>query len=159
MSNTLPLYSASTIANLFNLSERRVQQLAAEHIIPKPKRGKYELIGAVRGYIRYLKDRASGVQSAASEYQAERLRYITAQADEMENRVDQLRNDVVPIDEVAGAWERFSGVMIVRFMLLPHYLQTQFELTDDERKLIEAEFKTVLENLDQPFTHLMRQKP
>jgi len=155
MSNAHPLYSASTIAHLFNLTERRVQQLAKEKIIPKPQRGKYELIGAVRGYIQYLKDRASGQQSVASEYQSERLRLITAQADEMELSVGERRAQLVSIDDIHLVWSRFSGDMIVRFMLLPSYFQQQFDLTDEERQLIEAEFKTVLENLDQPFAHLV----
>jgi len=34
MSHAPVLYSASTIASLFNLTERRVQQLASEKIIP-----------------------------------------------------------------------------------------------------------------------------
>jgi hypothetical protein len=90
MSNAHLLYSASTIAHLFNLTERRAQ--------------------------------------------------------------------LVSIDDITLVWSRFSGDMIVRFMLLPSYFQQQFDLTDEERQLIEAEFKTVLENLDQPFAHLINTK-
>ena len=156
MSHAPVLYSASTIASLFNLTERRVQQLASEKIIPKPQHGKYELIGAVRGYIQYLKARASGQQSGASEYQAQRLRLIKAQADEAQLRVAELRAERVSMEEVAQAWARFSGAMIVRFMLLPNYLQDEFGLTDDERGVIEVELHTVLENLTQPFNQFMR---
>lgn len=53
-------YPASTIAKLFNLTERRVQQLSKEGVIPKAERGKYELIGAVQGYVRYLQERSQG---------------------------------------------------------------------------------------------------
>ncbi|VAW66172.1 hypothetical protein MNBD_GAMMA11-2557 [hydrothermal vent metagenome] len=41
MSEKLPLYPSATLAHLFNLSERRVQQLAKEGVIPKAQRGKY----------------------------------------------------------------------------------------------------------------------
>ena len=44
-------YPVSTIAKLFGLSERRIQQLAQEGIIPKPDKNQYELIGCVRAYI------------------------------------------------------------------------------------------------------------
>ena len=91
----------------------------------------------------------------ATEYPSERLRLITAQADEMELSVAELRAELVSIDELLIVWSRFSGDMIVRLMLLPTYFQQQFDLTDEERALIEAEFQTVLENLDQPFAHLM----
>jgi len=121
MPNAHPLYSAPTIAHLFNLTERRVQQLAKEKVIPKPPHGKYELIGAVRGYIQYLKERASGQQSVATEYPSERLRLITAQANEIELSVAEPRAELVSIDELLIVWSRFSGDMIVRFMLLPTY--------------------------------------
>lgn len=57
---TTPSYPVATIAKLFNLTERRVQQLAKEGVIPKPEKGKYDLIGCVRGYIAYLQERAFG---------------------------------------------------------------------------------------------------
>ena len=37
------------IAKLLDLSERRVQQLSREGVIPKAERGQYDLIGSVRG--------------------------------------------------------------------------------------------------------------
>jgi len=39
------------IAKLLDLSERRVQQLSREGVIPKAERGQYDLIGSVRGYV------------------------------------------------------------------------------------------------------------
>ena len=41
------------IARLLDLSERRVQQLSRKGVIPKAERGQYDLIGSVRGYVRY----------------------------------------------------------------------------------------------------------
>lgn len=40
------------ISRLLDLSERRVQQLSREGVIPKANRGQYDLIGSVRGYVR-----------------------------------------------------------------------------------------------------------
>ena len=48
--------SADVLAKLLDISERRVRQLSAEGIIPKGARGRYEMVGAVRGYIRYLRE-------------------------------------------------------------------------------------------------------
>ena len=49
--NTQPI---SVISSLLDISERRVQQLSKAGVIPKAARGRYELIGSVRGYIRHL---------------------------------------------------------------------------------------------------------
>ena len=51
------------IARLLDLSERRVQQLSREGVIPKAERGQYDLIGSVRGYVRYLRDQALKAQA------------------------------------------------------------------------------------------------
>ncbi len=53
-------YSLSTIAELLLLDERRVQQLSKAGRIPKKSRGKYELVGCVQGYVRYLRELSRG---------------------------------------------------------------------------------------------------
>lgn len=53
-----PTYPVATIADLLMVSERRVQQLAKEGVIPKAERGRYELVPTVQGYIRYLQERS-----------------------------------------------------------------------------------------------------
>lgn len=57
-------YPVSTIAKLFGLTERRVQQLAKDGIIAKLKKNQYELVGSVRAYINYLQRRAFGKGAA-----------------------------------------------------------------------------------------------
>ena len=49
-----------TIAKLLDLSERRVQQLSREGVIPA-ERGRGGTRAAVRGYIHYLRDRSLDV--------------------------------------------------------------------------------------------------
>jgi hypothetical protein len=45
------------VAKLLNVTRRRVQQLSHDGIIPKPKDGKYDLVGCLTSYIRYLQSR------------------------------------------------------------------------------------------------------
>ncbi len=51
------------IARLLDLSERRVQQLSREGVIPKAERGQYDLVGAVRAYDANLRDLAVKAQA------------------------------------------------------------------------------------------------
>lgn len=57
-------YPVSTIAKLLLLTERRVQQLTEQGVIPKAERGRYELAPAVQGYVKFLRDRAVGGDGA-----------------------------------------------------------------------------------------------
>lgn len=54
------LYPKKVIADLLNLSERRVEQLTHQKILPKAERGKYDLGPTVKAYVMYLQQRLSG---------------------------------------------------------------------------------------------------
>ena len=70
-----PDVSLDILSKVFDLSPRRVQQLARDGAIPKATRGKYPLIGAVRGYIQFLRQGSSG-----DRYLSARMRKIEADA-------------------------------------------------------------------------------
>ena len=76
-------FPGKVIAELLGLTERRLQQLAAEGHIPKSERGRYPLIGAVQGYIAYLKENS---RSASRSSEAQRLTAANADRVEMANR-------------------------------------------------------------------------
>jgi phage terminase Nu1 subunit (DNA packaging protein) len=94
------LYPAATLAKLFQLTERRVQQLAKDGIIPKAEKGRYDLAGSVRGYIRYLQERAAGRLDGSyqetTDLLQERKRLIKAQADKTESEHQKLRGELIP---------------------------------------------------------------
>ena len=88
------------IAKLLDLSERRVQQLSREGVIPKATRGQYDLIGSVRGYVRYLRDQAVKAQAGAPDYASERARFIRARADLAEMEAEEKRGSVLAAEDV-----------------------------------------------------------
>ncbi|MCU7836514.1 MAG: terminase small subunit [gamma proteobacterium symbiont of Taylorina sp.] len=104
-SKSEPSYPVSFYAQLFKLSERRIQQLAKDKIIPKEVRGMYPLIGTVRGYVLFLQGQELSPEGGSSDYQINRNRLIAAQADaqEMKNKVDaKTYAPVVVIESVIG---------------------------------------------------------
>ncbi|MFG6501266.1 terminase small subunit, Nu1 [Sulfitobacter sp. 1A15106] len=106
-----PTYPGKTIAKLLMLTDRRVQQLAKEGVIPKAERGRYELAPAVQGYIRYLQDRAAGsaVQSGTIDYHVEKARKTKAEADIAEIEAAKRRGDAIDAAEVKRAWQLILG--------------------------------------------------
>ena len=81
--NTQPI---AVIARLLDLTERRVQQLAQDGVIPPaartgPERGRYDLVSAVRGYVRYLREQATRSPSGSADFGVERARLVKAKAD------------------------------------------------------------------------------
>lgn len=96
-------YPVSTIAKLLMLTERRVQHLAKEGILPRAERGRYELVPVVQAYIKYLRDRA--INGDAAEVDGgHRARLIKARADIAEMEAERLAGDLAPVEEIEKAW-------------------------------------------------------
>jgi phage terminase Nu1 subunit (DNA packaging protein) len=104
-------YPLATIAKLLMLTDRRVQQLAKEGHIPRAERGRYELVPAVQGYVRYLRDRAINGDVGEGGEASDRARLIKARADIAEMEAQRLAEDLVSVGDV----ERATADMVARF--------------------------------------------
>lgn len=116
MTEKAATYPAGTIAKLLMLTERRVQQLANEGVIPKAERGRYPLAPAVQGYVRYLKDRAVAGDVSEDGVAVSKARLIKARARTAEMEADQLEGKLLDRAEVEGAWK--TMVLNMRAKLL-----------------------------------------
>jgi phage terminase Nu1 subunit (DNA packaging protein) len=123
-SNTQPI---AVIARLLDLTERRVQQLAREGVIPPAarsgaERGRYDLVGAVRGYVHYLREQAARSQSGTADFGAERARLVKAKADLAEMDAGARRSDLLPVADVEAAWIAVLYRLRARILVLPDRL-------------------------------------
>jgi phage terminase Nu1 subunit (DNA packaging protein) len=123
MSAHAPAYPASTLAKLFHLTERRVQQLAKAGIIFKNAQGKYDLVSSVQGYVKYLQDRAlgrsEGAYTDAADIKVERKRLIKAQADRAETENQQQRGALVALSVVTAVFHALAILYASSIEALP----------------------------------------
>ena len=91
-------YPVSTIAKLLILTERQVQSLAKDGVLPKADRGRYEVAPVVQSYIRYLRERAMGGALGGSD--DDRMRLTRAKADIAEMEAERLRESLIPEDQI-----------------------------------------------------------
>lgn len=132
---TTPTYPVSTIAKLFSISERRVQQLAKEGIIPKNTKGKYELAPCISGYINYLREKGENKDnSSANETYLYKTRLLKGQADKLELEIAELKKDLVPAEHVFKTWS--NRILRCRSLLLnmPDKLAYQVSTITDPRE-------------------------
>lgn len=113
------LYPVGVIAKLLNVSDRRVQQMVKEGIIPKAQRGKYDLIACVQGYVKYLQDLAFGKDMVPTDVHTTRARLQTAQADIAEMEVAQLKERLLDAGKVAGWWAKIIGNAKQNLLAIP----------------------------------------
>jgi phage terminase Nu1 subunit (DNA packaging protein) len=113
-------YPVSVISKLLDLSPRRVYQLANEGVIPRAEKGRYELVPAVRGYIRYLRDRAIGAGALPEDAaRAFRARLIKAQAEAQEMENEKVRGELIPQAVVGRAWADMAMAFRARTLSVP----------------------------------------
>ncbi len=84
------LYPKETIATLLNISERRLEQLAKQKIIPKAGRGVFDLGPTVQAYVRYLQGLSSGAIKAGEPSELDR-RLMEARVLERESKARQAK--------------------------------------------------------------------
>lgn len=100
------LYSVGVVAKVCIISVRRVQQLVKEGIMPKPERGKYDLIPCVQGYIKYLQDLAFGKDMLPTDIHTTRARLLAAQAEIAEMEAAEKKGRLLDAGKVAGWWAK-----------------------------------------------------
>jgi len=112
-------YPVNVIAKLLDLTIRRVYQLTNEGVIPRAEKGRYELVPAVQGYIRYLRDRAIGADALPDESaRASRARLLKAQAEAQEMENAKVRGELLPRDPVELAISAVLGVVRNRILAI-----------------------------------------
>lgn len=145
-----PTYPLGTIAKLLMMTERRVNQLSADGVIPKAERGRYELAPAVQGYIRFLQDRTirGGGGITAIDYHVEKGRLTKAQADVAELEVATARGDVALIREFERAQSMAMAAIRANVMNVPTRAVMQLLGCTDEtefKEKLRAELMLALE--------------
>lgn len=121
-------YDLNNIADLLDITPRRLQQLAKDGFIPKNRRGKYPLVGSVQGYIRYL--RANRTNSTKTNNNKEYIDQNKERAllnreirisKEMENQ--QTRKQLISVNDFDTEYSRLVKITAATLETLPDLLE------------------------------------
>ena len=112
-------FNIEAIAKLLKLSERRVQQLAKDNIIPKAERGKYDLVSSVHGYIDFLKAKAGG-DFTAEEVLKNKNKLLKAKAEIAEIEKKKATGELIPKEEVKRTWLELVHKIKQKLLSIPN---------------------------------------
>ena len=112
-------FNIEAIAKLLKLSERRVQQLAKDNIIPKAERGKYDLVSSVHGYIDFLKAKAGG-DFTAEEVLKNKNKLLKAKAEIAEIEKKKATGELIPKEEVKRTWLELIHKIKQKLLSIPN---------------------------------------
>lgn len=153
------LVDSKTIAALFGVTTRRVQQLAQEGIIVATKQGnanRYDLLPTIQRYIKHLTEKANGRDAPKKDAETEGRR-LEAEADLKRSKADMA---ALQLKELEGKMHRSEDVEAVMtdlvftirsaFMALPGRLAVDVvaaESAAEASEIIRAEVYRALEEL------------
>jgi phage terminase Nu1 subunit (DNA packaging protein) len=125
------------IARLLNITERRVAQLAKEGVIPRASRGKYPVLGAVRGYVTFLQrtHEAPGDQDPDKLEPFRRSAHYRAEAEKL--RVMRDRGEVVAREDAEAEMARVAKIVVETLETLPDLLERDTGATPKQVALAE----------------------
>ncbi len=112
-------FNIQAIAKLLKLSERRIQQLAKDNIIPKAERGKYDLVSSVHGYIDFLKAKAGG-DFTAEEVLKNKNKLLKAKAEIAEIEKMKATGELIPKEEVKSTWLQLVNKVKQKLLSIPN---------------------------------------
>lgn len=157
-------YPIKTIAEVLDLTERRIRQLVTDGVIPANKdRGRYELIPTVRAYVHWLRDRslygeAKKNKETVISLDEARRRKVTAEAELAELELEKERGEVVDIAETEKAWTDVLMNVRSKMLSMPTTLAAQIAVETDQ-KLIKELLTTSVENALQELSSIEIKQP
>jgi hypothetical protein len=107
--------SASDLARALDVTTARIRQMAEDGTVVRSKRGRYDLIRSVRGYVKSVQERKLNQHSGApasgeaGDYETNRARLTKAKADLAEMEVSKMRGETLD----AKAVEQVVGEMLI----------------------------------------------
>ena len=107
------LVDSKTIAALFDMTPRRVQQLTKDGVIAAVKEGnanRYDLLPTIQRYIRYLTAKANGREPSKKDSEIEGRR-LEAEADLKRSKADVA---ALQLKKLEGTMHRSEGVVAVQ---------------------------------------------
>ena len=143
MSDLVPV---SELAQIFGVSQRRIQEFVQLGILAKQKRGQYSLRGCTKAYIRFLRDKQSRYPV---DLQNERARLTKLQADKADHELKEARGEVIRAEDVAQTWGDLVIAARSRLLAIPTSLTPAVLAADNQNTVTELLRDSIEEALNE----------
>jgi len=138
------------LADILELSVRRVQQLAKEGILPPTeKRNQYRLIDCIQGYVKYLRGQVIHTDTP-DDLRVLKLRQEKARAEILELQSLKEGGELQHQDDVQKVWTSITVLIKTRFLALSSRVATDVYSAKnliEVRTRIDAEVDLILNEL------------
>ena len=124
----------STLAILFGVSQRRIQEYAQLGVLEKTGRGRYNLCDCVLRFVRFMREKRN---KYPIDLQNERARLTKLQADRADIQLQEARGEVVRTEDVASTWADLVIAARSRLLAIPTSLTPGILAADSQNAVTE----------------------
>ncbi|HUG00643.1 MAG TPA: hypothetical protein VML95_02135 [Longimicrobiales bacterium] len=145
------LVDVKSLARIFGVTPRRIQQLAARGTLPRDRDGEYPLAACVEAWAAYQRTVAAGAEEAG-ELERLRARRIQAEAAVAEIELALADGSLVRVDEFTARFGDQLSTLRARLLNLPGPL-SRLEGVDDPaevRRVLDQAVDELMEVLEPP---------
>lgn len=142
--------SEAELADLLDLTSRRVRDLVTDGVIPRKGRGAtaFDRRAAVRAYCAWIRDKASRGVTVMDELKAEKIRQAREAADKLALQNAAARRELVSSSEVESEWSNVLRDVRSMMLAVPSRCGASLShLTPHDVAAIDREIKSALEGL------------
>ena len=124
----------STLAILFGVSQRRIQEYCQLNILQKQARGRYNLCDCVQRFVHFLREKRA---QYPIDLQNERARLTKLQADKADLELMETRGEVIRAEDVARTWADLVIAARSRLLAIPTSLTPGILAADSQNAVTE----------------------
>lgn len=140
------LLTADMVAKVLMLNVSRIHQMGREGIIPR-ENGKYRLVPAVQGYIKFLKK--DNEDEDLISLSKEKARLTKAQRERAEFELATLQRDYVPASEVEEELSSLVKTVTDFLESLPDTMERDIGLMPEQVQHLERQVRNIRDDLYQ----------
>ena len=140
MDATELIVSTKVVADILDVTPRRVGQLCEEGILSKVKNGSFQLVPTIRNFIRYLKtknDVASATGDVEEEFNKEHMLLEKAKREKAELEVSLMKGTMHTSEDVEREMTKMLSAFRARILAMPSKLAPRVAITEDVTKIEE----------------------
>ena len=140
MDATELIVSTKVVADILDVTPRRVGQLCEEGILSKVKNGSFQLVPTIRNFIRYLKtknDVASATGDVEEEFNKEHMLLEKAKREKAELEVSLMKGTMHTSEDVEREMTKMLSAFRARILAMHSKLAPRVAITEDVTKIEE----------------------
>lgn len=147
-----------TLSKIFSVSQRRIQQLSKDKIIPKNGSNQYPLMPAIMAYIQYLQTLTNGKKINPEDYEVEKINKLKIESKLLQLELQKKQESLLEYDDVRDGLHKMMSEFRELLLAIPPRIAPKLMNIKKEEQIRELIEKALHESMNVMANHDPKQK-